>query len=50
MLELLQYIFSSFWVFLGTVILLGLAGKLALVLVLGLAAIIRGGDHTINIE
>lgn len=26
MLELLQFIFSSFWIFLGTIILLGLAG------------------------
>jgi len=40
-LEILQFIFSSFWVFLGTVILLGIVTKLVAILVLGLAAIIR---------
>lgn len=28
MLEILRYIFSSFWVWLGTVVLLGLVGEL----------------------
>ena len=42
MLEILQFIFSSFWVFLGTAILLGIVCKYAAVLILGLAAIARG--------
>ena len=28
MLEILQFIFSNFWIFCGTVILLGLVGKI----------------------
>lgn len=44
MLEVLQFIFSSFWVFLGTLILLSLAVKL----ILGTVAIIRGGNVRIE--
>lgn len=36
MLEILQFIFSSFWVFVGTAILLAIVGKI----VLGLVAIL----------
>ena len=36
MLEILQFIFSSFWVFIGTAFLLSIVGKL----ILGLVAIL----------
>jgi hypothetical protein len=36
MLEIFQFIFSSFWVFIGTAILLSIVGKL----ILGLVAIL----------
>lgn len=40
MLEILRFIFSGFWTFAGTVILLCIIGKLAVAMVLGLAAIL----------
>lgn len=33
MLEILQFIFSSFWVFLGTAILLSIVGKIVICII-----------------
>jgi len=41
MLEILQFIFSSFWVFLGVVILVGVVTRLIAVVVLGMAVVVR---------
>lgn len=49
MLEILQYATSGFWVFCGTMILLALLLKVAAVVILGIAAIVRG-DGNINIS
>lgn len=49
MLELIQYATSGFWVFCGTVIILALMLKVAALVILGIAAIIRGnGNITIQ--
>lgn len=36
MLETLQFVFSSFWIWLGTVILIGAAGQSAAAIILAL--------------
>ena len=41
MLEILRYIFSSFWIFLGTAILLGLIAKIVIYI---FAIIFHGKD------
>lgn len=45
MLEVLQFVFSSFWVFLGTVILLSVLAKV----IIGTIAIIAGRGN-VHIE
>lgn len=48
MLDVLQFVFSSFWIFLGTMILLLIGVQGLVATVLGIAAIIRGGNVSIN--
>lgn len=48
MLDVLQFIFSSFWVFLGTLILASLAVKGIAVVIVGLAAVVRGSGVKIE--
>lgn len=48
MLEVLQFIFSSFWVFLGTLILMAIGVQGLVAITLGLAAVLRGGNVKIN--
>lgn len=48
MLEIIQYATSGFWVFCGSVIILALMLKVGALLILGLAAIIRGGKVNIS--
>lgn len=48
MLEIIQYATSGFWVFCGTFRILALVLKIAALLILGLAAIIRGGKVNIS--
>lgn len=48
MLEILQFVFSSFWVFLGTLILLPIVIKGFIALIALTIVAIRGGD--INVK
>lgn len=48
MLEILQFIFSSFWVFLGVVILCGIVTKFTAIVIVGSIAAIKGGKVEIE--
>ena len=44
MLDILRFIFSSFWVFAGTCILPGIAVRGAVIVMVCMVAIVRGGN------
>jgi hypothetical protein len=48
MLEILQFVFSSLWVFVGTTILLSIAVKGAVCIVALIVAGVRGGNVNIS--
>ncbi len=48
MLEVLQFIFSSIWVFLGVVILSGIVTRFAAVVILGTIVALKGGNVKIK--
>ncbi len=48
MLEFWQFVFSSFWVFVGTLMLFGLIGSLVAKVVIAIVALIAG--HSVNLH
>ena len=47
-MEIINFIFKNFWTFIGTVILLGIIGKIIIGLVGVIITAIKGGDVNIH--